>query len=200
MIKQIQKGPQHSCLLQGHGKALQWRTRAKARSGIPWHSIYTNWFWNAEPFNRMGWKIFRLLYFLEKEDLKPIESKREEQLWIIWWRWAVSRGSQCDVCCADTIFFNTEHKCHRSWGSRDSFTLTYSILSPLISYSSRLYPTIGYLTTEKKLKSSDTTHCKAFNPVQGLLRVFFGGLNLSVKEQVNIMTPALGLWITRTTS
>lgn len=87
----------------------------------------------------------------------------------------MSRGSQCNVCCADTIFFDTEHKCHRSWGSRDSFTLTYSILSPLISYSSRLYPTIGYLTTEKKLKSSDTPHCKAFNPVQGLLRVFFGG-------------------------
>lgn len=44
----------------------------------------------------------------------------------------------------------------------------------LISFSLREYPTVGYLATEKKLKSSDRPQWKAFNPTQGLLWWFLG--------------------------
>lgn len=99
---------------------------------------------------------------------------------------------ECDVCCAGTVFINTEPK---AIGSRDSFPLTRSILARYISFSSREQPTTGYLATEKKLESSDRPQWKGF---YGAFKtkasvVFFGGLNASVKEQANIMTPALSL-------
>lgn len=54
---------------------------------------------------------------------------------------------------------------------------------------------MGYLATEKKLKISDRPQWKDFHGAFNMRAsmVFLGGLSVSVKEQANIMTPALSL-------